>query len=98
MPLLVSLLIIFLAIFTQSVAGFGSGLVSMALLPDILGVRTSVPLVAMFTGSLELFLLIRYRAAFNLGPLWRMILTCLIGIPLGVWALRGISERILLPI
>lgn len=93
-----SLLTIFFAVFTQCLTGFGAGLVSMAFLPGILGVRTAVPLVALFTCTLELILLIRFRAAFNLRAVWRMALTTLLGIPLGVWALRGLSEKILLPV
>ena len=93
-----ALLIVFFAIFTQSLAGFGSGLVSMAFLPDIIGVRTAVPLVALITGTLEAFLLIRYRAAFNLSAVWRMTLASIVTIPLGVWALRNINEKILLPV
>jgi len=93
---LLPLLIIFFSVFTQSLAGFGSGLVSMAFLPDILGVRTAVPLVALVTGSLELLLLIRYRTAFNIKAVWRSILAAILGIPIGLWALRGVSERWLL--
>jgi uncharacterized membrane protein YfcA len=93
---LLPLLIIFFAVFTQSLAGFGSGLVSMAFLPTVLGVRTAVPLVSMVTGSLEFFLLIRYRTAFNLRAIWRLVLTSIFAIPLGVWALRQVSEQLLL--
>jgi uncharacterized protein len=95
---LLLLAIVFLAVFTQSLTGFGSGLVSMALMPNVIGVRTAVPLVAMITGTLEFFLLIRYRAAFQLGNVWRMTITSIIAIPIGVWALRNISEQVLLPI
>ena len=66
MSQLFTLIIVFLAIFTQSLTGFGSGLVSMAFLPEILGVRTAVPLVVLVTGTLEAILLVRYRSAFNL--------------------------------
>jgi uncharacterized membrane protein YfcA len=93
-----SLLVIFFAVFTQSLTGFGSGLVSMAFLPGVLGVRIAVPMVALITGTLELILLVRFRAAFNFKAVWRLALTTLLGIPLGVWALRGLSERILLPV
>lgn len=95
---LLPLLIIFLSIFTQSLAGFGSGLVSMAFLPDVIGIRTAVPLVALITGSLEFFLLIRYRASFRLASVKPLIGASILGIPLGVWALRKISDEILLPI
>jgi hypothetical protein len=91
-------IIIFFAVFTQSLAGFGSGLVSMAFLPEVLGVRTAVPLVALITGTLEFFLLIRYRAAFNFSAVWRMTAASILAIPIGVWALRNLSEKVLLPV
>jgi uncharacterized membrane protein YfcA len=93
-----SILVVFFAVITQTLTGFGAGLVSMAFLPGILGVRTAAPLVAMITCTLELILLIRFRAAFNLKAVWRLAVTTLVGLPIGVWALRGVSEKILLPI
>jgi hypothetical protein len=93
---LLSLLVIFVAIFTQSVTGFGSGLVSMAFLPAILGVRTAVPLVALITGTLELLLLIRLRSSFNISAVKGMALTSILAIPIGVLALRKIDEDLLL--
>lgn len=92
------LIIVFFAVFTQSLTGFGSGLVSMALMPNVIDVRMAVPLVALMTGTLEFFLLIRYRASFKFDLVWRMSAASFLGIPLGVWALRNIDERILLPI
>jgi uncharacterized protein len=93
-----SIIVVFFAVITQTLTGFGSGLVSMAFLPGLLGVRTASPMVALITGTLELILLIRFRASFNLKAVWRLAVTTLLGIPLGVWALRGLSEKILLPV
>jgi len=93
-----ALLVVFFAVLTQSLTGFGSGLVSMAFLPGMLGIKTAVPLVALITGTMELILLIRFRAAFNLRAVWRLALATLVGLPLGVLALRGLSEKILLPV
>ncbi len=98
MPNLLPLLVLLLGIFVQSLTGFGSGLVSMAFLPTILSVRTSVPLVALVTGTTELFLLLRYRSAFKLGNVWRMTLASVVAIPLGGWALGWMNEDILLTI
>ena len=95
---LLPLLIIFLAVFTQTLAGFGSGLVSMAMLPELIGVRAAVPTVALITGTLELVLLIRFRSAFNFNAVWRMTAASILAIPIGVWALRSVNDRILLPI
>ena len=90
------LIVIFFAVITQTLTGFGAGLVAMAFLPGLLGIRTAVPLVVLVTTSLELVLLIRLRSKFNFNAVWRLMLTSLIGIPLGVWALRGINELVLL--
>jgi hypothetical protein len=98
MSQLFTLIVIFLAIFTQSLTGFGSGLVSMAFLPDILGVRTAVPLVVLVTGTLEAILLVRYRSAFNLKAVRPLTLASVFGIPVGVWALRGLDEDVLLTV
>jgi len=95
---LLLIFVVFFAIFTQSLTGFGSGLVSMTVLPDLLGMRTAVPLVALTTASLEVIMLIRYRTSFKIQTVWRMMVSSLIAIPFGVWALRNLNEQILLPI
>lgn len=89
-------LIILLAIFVQSLTGFGSGLVSMAFLPGLLGVRTAAPLVALITATLEFFLLLRYRSAFKLGNVWRLTVASALAIPLGGYALGRLDENLLL--
>jgi uncharacterized membrane protein YfcA len=59
-------------------------------------VRTAVPLVALITSTLEFFLLIRYRAAFNPRAVGRLIAASIFAIPIGVWALRRLDEKWLL--
>lgn len=98
MPNLLPLLILLLGIFVQSLTGFGSGLVSMAFLPTILGVRTAVPLVALITGTTEFILLIRYRGSFNVRNVWQMTATSVLAIPLGGWALGRLNEDLLLTV
>jgi uncharacterized membrane protein YfcA len=98
MQTLLVLVIIFFAVFTQTLTGFGSGLVAMAILPSLLGVRTAAPLVILVTSTLELIVLIRLRANFNMRVVWRLVVTALLGIPLGVWALLGLNEVILLTV
>ncbi len=91
-------LVILLAILVQSLTGFGSGLVSMAFLPDLLGVRTAAPLAALITATLEFFLLLRYRGAFRLGNVWRLTLASVAAIPLGSYVLGRLDEGVLLTI
>lgn len=96
MTALLTFLIFLLAIFTQSLAGFGSGLVSMAFLPELMPVLTAAPVVALLTSTVELLLLFRYRSTFNLRAVIPLTLASFFGIPLGVLALRRVDEQALL--
>ena len=89
-------IVVFFAVFTQSLTGFGSALVAMAFLPEMFGIKVAAPLVALIAMTLELVLMIRYRSALNLQALWPLVLASLVGIPLGIWALKGIDEDLLL--
>jgi uncharacterized membrane protein YfcA len=91
-------IVILLAVFTQSLTGFGSALVAMAFLPELIGIQVAAPLVALVAVTIEIILLIRYRRSLNLSALWRLVLASIVGIPLGIWALKGVSEEILLPV
>ena len=91
-------LVAFLAAFTQGLTGFGSALVAMAVLPGLLGIRVAAPLVALMAGTIEGVLLARYRHAFNLCAVWRLVLAMLLGVPLGILALRQAEERLVLAI
>jgi hypothetical protein len=88
--------VVLLAAFTQSLTGFGSGLVTMAFLPAVIGIRASAPLVALFAGTLESILFLRYRDSINLAAVWRLLVAALAGIPLGILGARMIDERIVL--
>ena len=91
-------LIVFAAIFTQSFVGFGLALVSMPLLSALLGLHTAAPLVALISITAEIVLILHYRAALNVRAVSRLIVASLPGIALGVWLLRGVDERIILPL
>lgn len=87
---------VFLAVFTQSLSGFGSALVAMALLPPVLGIQTATPLVALIMLPLEIYLLLHYRHALNIAVIWRVILAAVLGIPLGIIFLSQLDEEIVL--
>lgn len=91
-------LTIFFAIFTQSVAGFGLALVSMPILAGIIGIRNATPLIVLVAILAEVILLFRYRNEINVKAVWRMIVAGMIGIPLGVIALKRLDERIILTV
>ena len=91
-------LVVFLAVFTQSLSGFGSALVAMALLPTLVGIRVATPLVALVGFTLEIVLIVRYHQALDMRAIWRLALAGLIGIPLGVYFLSTVDEKISLTI
>ncbi len=88
--------IIFLAVFTQSVAGFGVALVSMAVLPSLVGIKVAAPLVAVVALTIETILLWRYKAALNVRAIWQVVIASLFGVPLGILALRRLEEGVIL--
>ena len=83
---------------TQSLTGFGSALVSMALLPPLLGLRAAAPLVALMAGTIEISLLIRYRQALRFAAIRHLGLALILGIPVGLLGLRAVPERIALTV
>lgn len=91
-------LVILLAAFTESLSGFGSALVAMALLPSLIGLQMSTPLVALVAVVLEAILLLRYREALDVHAIWRVVLAGLIGTPLGVLFLTRVNEQVALSI
>ncbi len=98
MQLALLLFTIFLAAFTQSLAGFGSALIAMAILPPLIGLQTASPLVALLTLVLEIVLIVYFRAALNVSNIWRVIAAALVGIPLGVLYLKQVDETIAMAI
>jgi uncharacterized membrane protein YfcA len=84
--------------FTQTLTGFGSALVSMSILPLLLGIQVASPLVALMAITLETILLIRLRSAFNLRAVWRLSLAALVGIPIGLALARSINEDLVLTV
>ena len=90
--------VIFLAVFTQSLSGFGVALVAMSLLPVLIDIQVATPLVAVIGITIEFFLLLRYRSALNLQVVWRLIAASGFGIPLGVWALGRLDDKVVLAV
>ncbi|MCA9947748.1 MAG: sulfite exporter TauE/SafE family protein, partial [Anaerolineales bacterium] len=88
-------LIVFIAIFTQAVTGFGLALVSMPLLVLVLDIQVASPLVALIAGVAELLLLLHYRADLNIRAVLRLIVASLVGIPMGMLLLRQVEADVI---
>lgn len=91
-------LVIFLAVLTQTVSGFGVALVAMALLAQLIDIRLATPLVTLVAISLEVILLIHYRSALNLKAIWQISIASLAGIPLGIIAFKNVAQETVLTV
>ena len=92
------LLVVFFAVFTQSLVGFGTAMVGMPLLVSLVGIQIASPLVAMIGLTVEIILVIRYRDKLDLRVVWRLIAAAVVGIPLGVLMLKRVDETVVLTI
>ncbi|MCB0250587.1 MAG: sulfite exporter TauE/SafE family protein [Anaerolineae bacterium] len=91
-------LIAFAAAFIQSVVGFGSALLGMPLLVAVVGIQIASPLVAMLGVVLEMVLILRYREHLHVGIVGKLVAAAALGIPLGIYAVKNVDQRIVLGI
>jgi uncharacterized membrane protein YfcA len=94
MDYLLAGIIIFVAIFVQTVAGFGMALISMPLLIGLFGIHVAAPLIALVGLVVEVGLLLHYREALSLKAVARLAAASLVGIPIGLFAARLADERL----
>ena len=88
--------ILFLAAFTQSLTGFGVALVSMALLPSVIDIKAAIVLVALVSFVVDTGVLTRYWRSLRFKDILPLILSSTLGVPLGIWLLRYVDEKIAL--
>lgn len=86
---------IFLGGLIQGITGFGSVLVSLPLLSLAFGLRTSIPLIALFAQCINLWLVVELRRHLSISRLGLLLLATVPGIPVGVWALKAFPEWVL---
>jgi hypothetical protein len=89
-------LAIFLAVFTQGFTGFGSAMIAMALLPDLVGIRVATPLVALVAEVFEVYMLLRYHHSMKVRTIWPIVAAALVGIPFGLLFLKRVDENLVL--
>lgn len=86
--------IVFFSAFVQSSIGFGFALVAMPLLVSVLGIHTAAPIVAIAAMVVEIVVLFAYREAFNFDVVKNLVFAAILGIPIGVLAVRYINSDI----
>ena len=86
-------LIVLAGCFTQSLTGFGVALVTMAMLPSLMGLDIATPLVALVGITLEVLMLLRYHASLRFKSILGLLLSSLVAIPFGVIYFRRLDEE-----
>lgn len=94
--LLSTMFIVFLGCFTQSLTGFGVALVTMSLLPALVGLKVATPLVALVGIVLEVLMLIRYRESLRFNSILGLVISAVVAIPVGVIYFRRLDEGVAL--
>jgi len=86
------------AVFTQSLSGFGLGLVSMSLITLIadLDLNESVPLVALVAITTQVVLLLYLRRSLLFGSIRRLGIGAIFGVPFGLYAVKFGNRGVLL--
>ena len=92
-PQVVILPIIFIATLTRSTFGFGDALLAMPLLSMAIGLNVATPLVGLMGITISGTILIRHGREVHFRSLRPLIISTLIGIPIGVLLLKGVYEN-----
>ncbi len=87
--------IFFVSAFLQGMAGFGFGMVSMAMLPFLITAREASIIVAPFAALNTIMLLWTLRRQVHLPALWRLLVGAAVGVPIGVHALTFLPDTVL---
>jgi len=79
----------------MGLAGFGIGLVSLALLPYIMAPAEAIVLMTLYAAAFALAILVPVRHDFTPARVADLIVGTVVGTPLGVWALASFPASVL---
>ena len=89
------LIIIFVAFLVRATFGFGDALIAMPLLVMIIGVKTAAPLMALLAFVIAFLIYFKNRKSARIKITLKLVVTGLMGIPLGLFYLTQIDDRII---
>lgn len=84
--------VIFVATLIRSAFGFGEALVAVPLLALLLPVETAAPLAVLFSVTVAAIVVAQDWRMIHIGSAWRLVLSALFGIPLGLLLLKLAPE------
>ena len=94
-PQIVILPIIFIATLTRSTFGFGDALLAMPLLSIAVGLNVATPIVGLMGITTSITILIKHWRDVHFRSLLSLIISTLIGIPIGILLLKGVYENVM---
>jgi uncharacterized protein len=88
-------IVLFISTFTRSAIGFGDAVIAMPLLAMTIGVRTATPVVALIAGVMSVVIVYKNRSTVDVKTVRSLVLASLLGIPIGLLMLKGVSEAVM---
>lgn len=95
MDIFVVVTIIFIAFLIRSTFGFGDALFGMPLLVMVTGIHLAAPLMALLALLMALLILLKNRRFVNFRMSWKLVISALLGVPVGLLYLTRINENII---
>src|SRR5436309_1479388 len=86
--------VVFLATLIRSAFGFGEALIAVPLLALLIPVEIAVPLAVLVSITVAVVVIIEDWRKVHLASAWRLVLSTLFGIPLGLLLLTAVPEAI----
>jgi uncharacterized membrane protein YfcA len=87
--------VLFVAALVASIFGFGVGLIAMPVLAAMVDVKTATPVVGLVTVTVVVTVLLRHWREVQFQSVWRLILASCVGVPLGLFLLKGVHDQVM---
>jgi len=87
--------IIFISTFTRSTVGFGDAMIAMPLLAMAVGINAATPLVGLIAVTISATILIKQWRNVHLKSVSMLIVSTLVGIPVGILLLKGVYDDVM---
>lgn len=87
--------VLFVGALIASTFGFGVGLIAIPLLAVMVDIKTATPLVTLVGMTVVVTILLREWREVQFKSVWRLIISSFIGIPLGLFLLKGAHGQVM---
>ena len=87
--------IVSFATLLRSTFGFADAMFAMPLLAVLIGLKTATPLMAIIAMTISTAILLKNWRDVQLKSAWRLFVSSLAGIPLGLWFLKGTHDNLM---